>query len=133
MATWNTDSKTLSNDFGDGFTLSVNDAGFAVNPPLGSSKSMYVGDAEESITAVEDFAYAILETLCGIKRPTLHVSDLRAGQTVSFEFEGNTYSGKVTFADHNLERSLVNIDDHDSGWSQSHTMWLPKDTEVERL
>lgn len=131
MATWNKDSKTLSNDFGGGgFTLSVNDAGFVANPPLGGRKSMYIGGAEESIAAVEDFAYAILETLCGIKRPTLHVSDLRAGQTVSFEFKGNTYSGKVTFADHDLERSLVSIDDRDSEWSQSHTMWLPKDTEV---
>lgn len=133
MATWNKDSKTLSNDFGDGFTLSVNDAGFAVNPPLGGSKSMDIGDTEESITAVEDFAHAILETLCGIKRPTPHVSDLRAGHTVSFEFEGNTYSGEVTSADHDLERSLVSIDDRDSEWSQSHMMWLTKDTEVEWL
>lgn len=130
MATWNKDSKTLSNN---GLTLSVYDAGFVVNPDLGGRKSMYIGDAEESIDAVEDFAYAILETLCGIKRPTLHVSDLRAGQTVSFEFEGNTYSGEVTYADHDLERSIVSIDDRDSEWNQSHTMWLTKDTEVERL
>lgn len=130
MATWNKDSKTLS---GGELTLSVNDAGFAVNPPLGGSKSMDIGDAEESIAAVEDFAYAILETLCGIKRPTPHVSDLRAGQTVSFEFEGNTYSGEVTCADHDLERSLVSIDDRDSEWSQSHMLWITKDTEVERL
>lgn len=130
MATWNKDSKTLS---GDGFTLSVNDTGFVANPPLGGNKGLYIGDAEESIAAVEDFAYAILETLCGIKRPTLHASDLRAGQTVSFEFEGNTYSGEVTYADHDLERSIVSIDDRDSEWSQSHTMWLTKDTEVERL
>lgn len=130
MATWNKDSKTLSND---GLSLSVDSAGFVAKFLPGGGKSMYVGGGEEDIAAVEDFAYAILETLCGIKRPTLHASDLRAGQTVSFEFEGNTYSGEVTYADHDLERSIVSIDDRDSEWSQSHTMWLTKDTEVERL